>query len=98
MLIKKISPFKTSGHVVPGNVSFCPGELCMDWASLQKPQIDHSVSVCRRSLAHPDQNAAEFWQQWHLCRVTPIVLHLSGIHHDMAGPLRRQCELTMSGC
>ena len=76
-------------------------ELCTCWSFLQEPRVNHnlcSILVCRRLLAHPGQKAVEFWKQWHLCRVTPVVLHLLGIHHDMAGPLSRQFELTMSGC
>lgn len=76
-------------------------ELCTYWSSLQEPRVNHnlcSILVCRKLLAHPGQKADEFWKEWHLCRVTPVVLHLLGIHHDMAGPLSRQFELTMSGC
>lgn len=101
MLIIKSPHLKLLGMWSLKKSLVCPmvlGELCMYWASRQEPQVDHTVSVWRRLLARAGQKAVEFWQQWHLCRVTPVVLHLSGIHHDMAGPLCRQCELTMSGC
>lgn len=100
----KISLFKASGPNVPEEI-FCP-YCSASWAVyvlsfLQEPRVNHNlcgILVCRRLLAHPGQKAVEFWKQWHLCTVTPVVLHLLGIHHDMAGPLSRQFELTVSGC
>lgn len=85
--------------------SLCPYHgacaLYTSWSFLQEPWGNHSLGrilACRRLLAYPGQKGVEFWTQWHLCRVTPIVLHLLGIQHGMAGPLSRQFELTMSEC
>lgn len=96
ILIKKISLF----WVYRFQRSFClyhsACELCTSWSFLQ--ELWGNRSLGRRLLAHPGQKGVEFWKQWHLCRVTAIVLHLLEIQHGMVGPLSRQFELTMSGC